>query len=792
MTPPGDSRAETGTPGGPDAETAALHTGAAPAPPPVLSRVAHFRIERELGAGGMGTVYLAHDERMNRRVALKVMARHSSGTAGRRFEQEAWIAGRLDHPNIVKVYERGEWEELSFYAMELVDGGTLAHVIERLRRGGRDETLGLTFGTSPYIHWVLRALIEVARGLEVAHRSGIVHRDIKPVNLLLSRTQGILKIADFGIAMDAHAERLTTTGTAIGTVLYMSPEQIRGDTHAIDSRSDVYALGVTLFEAITLQLPYSGGSQQIYVSQVLTGEARRARRINAQVSRDLDTVLRKAMERDAADRYPSAAAFADDLDNVLQLRPIAARPAGVHARAAKWVRRRPVHAALAVALVLATASGGFLGVRAIREHTAARQAHLADLLDEARWLGQREEYAAMLERATAALAIDSANVTALRHRAMARFRLGLASGDAASASSLKNQGLADVETVIAASPKAAWPHTLKAWMLTQSGRPEEAAAEAALAATLRPDPPSDEDVGEEARLASARQEHRQAVDLYSELIRRHPDSARAYSARATARENLGDRDGALVDYRVAVGLDPAYDLDRIGLARLNADRGQLDDARSSIDAALAADPRNPLALETQGRILVQGGQAAVTRGDHDAARRDFEAAEAASRSALERDAGLLWAGLNLATAIAERAKLSDPPDPDLMARAIAGYQEVLGGFAPLPSPGPQRDVAVAAQINLCDAQLALGRLQEALGTCARVTEIAPGDSLGYYNLAAVHARLGQRDEALAALARDVDLGDTDWETLLADAWFETLRVDARFAALIARMKTPRE
>src|SRR5262249_53547629 len=153
-----------------------------------LRRVAHFRIERELGAGGMGTVYLAHDERMNRKVALKVMSRHqSSEKAGRRFEQEAWIAGRLDHPNIVKVHERGASEELSFYAMEVLDGGPLAHVIERLRRAGADDTLGLRFGTAEYIHWVVRAIIAAARGLEFAHRAGVVHRDIKPMNLLLSR-----------------------------------------------------------------------------------------------------------------------------------------------------------------------------------------------------------------------------------------------------------------------------------------------------------------------------------------------------------------------------------------------------------------------------------------------------------------------------------------------------------------------------------------------------------------------------------------------------------------------------
>jgi tetratricopeptide (TPR) repeat protein len=752
-------------------------------------RIAHFQIRRELGAGGMGTVYLAHDERMNREIALKVMSRHqSSEKAGRRFEQEAWIAGRLDHPNIVKAYERGQWEDLSFFAMELVDGGSLSDVIERMRRAGRDEALGLEFGTSQYIHWVVRTVIETARGLDFAHRQGIVHRDVKPVNLLLNRTLGAVKIADFGIAMEIEAARMTTAGTVMGTVLYMAPEQIRGDTNQIDARTDVYALGVTLFEMITLQMPYAGKTQQIYMSQVLTAETRRARKINARVSRDLDTVLRKAMEKTPADRYQTAAAFADDLDNVLHLRPIDARPAGSLKRTAKWIRRRPVHAALVATLIMGVPAAGFVGTRAMRGRIAARQERIADLLDEARWLGQREEYGAMLERATAVLAIEPDNLMAVRHRAMALFRLGMASGDTDAGRALRGQALADVETVIAANPKAAWPHTLKAWMLTQQGRAEDAAAEAALASPLRSEPPSDEDVGEEARLATARGEHQHAVDLHSELIRRHPDSASAISARAWAYKRLGDPENSLIDNRVAVGLDPDSDLALIDIARLSTDSERLDDAEAYLKRALAIDPVNPFALETQGMILVKRGHKAKIRGQVSEARQLFARAEAATRAALEHSGALVWAGLNLATTISEQAKVSDDPDPNLMAQAIAMYQKVLEGFPAIPASGQPREVYIAAQLNLCDAQIAMRRLQEALATCAHVTQMAPNDPGGFYNLAGAHALIGQGGEALAALTRDLELGDKDWEYLLADPWFESLRSDPRFASVVARMK----
>ena len=738
----------------------------------------------------MGTVYLAHDEPMNREVALKVMSRHqSSEKAGRRFEQEAWIAGRLDHPNIVKVYERGQWEELSFYAMELVDGGSLADVIGRMRRTGRDDDLGLAFGSSQYIHWVVRTVIDAARGLDFAHRQGIVHRDIKPVNLLLNQKLGAVKIADFGIAMDVEAARLTTVGTVMGTVLYMAPEQIRGDTQRIDARSDVYALGVTLFESITLQMPYTGRTQQLYMSQVLTAESRRARTINARVSADLDTVLRTAMEKSPADRYQTASAFADDLENVLHLRPIQAQPPGPLLRLTKWIRRRPVHAALAATLIVAVPAAGVVGVREIGQRAAARRARLADLLDKARWLGQREEYGAMLERATAALALSPGNVTGLRHRAMARFRLGMQDGDAERGRTLRAQGLADMDAVIAAGPKAAWPHTLKAWMLTQLGRADEAAREAALAANLRSRPPSDDDVREEALLASAREEHRQAVDLYSELIRRHPDSSRAVSARAQAFEQLGESDNALVDYRVALGLDPRYDVALLGIARLSADSGRLDDAEASTMRALAIDPDNSMALETRGRIEIKRGLEAKVRGDIAEARRDLERAEASTRSAVERDGTLVWARLNLATAISEQAKLTNDTDPALMARAIAMYQQVVKEFPAVPVSGQPRKVWIAAHQNLCDAQIALRRLQEAVVMCGEATKLAPDDPVAFYNFAGAHALLGHEEEALAALKRDQELGDKDWKYLLADPWFERLRADRRFVSIVSAMKS---
>ncbi len=755
----------------------------------VPKRIAHFAIRRALGAGGMGTVYLADDDRMHRLVALKVMKRHlASEKAERRFEQEAWIAGRLDHPNVVKVYERGEWEETSFISMELVDGGSLAEVIESMRGTGRDESRHLEYGSSQYVHWALRTIIDAARGLDFAHRQGIVHRDIKPVNLLLSRSLGAVKVADFGIAVDMEATRMTTDGSVLGTILYMAPEQIRGERDRIGPRTDVYALGVTLFELITLQMPFTGRTQQLYMSQVLTAEARRARKLNARVSQDLDTVLRKAMEKDPAERYETAGAFADDLENILHLRPIAARPAGHLTRAVKLIRRRPVHAALAATLIVSVPTVGWVAARTWRERAVAAQRRVADLVDEARWYEQRQEYAAMRERASQALAIDPGSTMALRHQAMARFRLSLDLADREEAGRRQRDALAEIDRLIAREPGAAWPHTLKAWMLTQIGRIDEAGRESERAATLRKEPATDEDVAEEARLAFVREDLPKALDSYTELIRRHPDSVRAISARALVREKLEDPEGALVDYRVAAGLDPDYDLPLIDSARLSADRDALDDAEAFLEQAMKIDADNPFALETLGRILVTRGQQAKARGDIAEARRLFQRAESATRDAQSGGVQLLWAGLNLATTLSEQSKLSDPPHPGLLAQAIQGYQQVLEEYPSVPAGGPPRDLYISAQLNLCDAQIAMRRLQEAVSTCSRVTELSPRDALGHYNLAGAHALMGEHEKALDALARDMEMGDTDWEYLGSDAWFAGLRGHPRFDAIVAEMK----
>ena len=777
---------ETRVLGGADEPT--VGAPAARAPATGLKRIAHYALLRELGAGGMGTVYLAHDDKMDRDVALKILSRHQamSEKAGKRFEQEAWIAGKLDHPNLVKVYERGTWEELSYFSMELVDGGSLADVVRQHEAGGAATSdWELEFGSSDYVHWAMRKVIEAARALDYAHRQGVVHRDIKPMNLLLSRELGAIKIADFGLAIDADVTRMTTAGTVLGTISFMAPEQIRGEQDRIDARTDVYALGVTLFEMLTLELPYSGKTQQMYMSQVLSSEARKASKLNAMVSRDLETVLRKAMEKGRKDRYQTAAAFADDLDNVLHMRPIQARPSGPVKRVSKWIRRKPVHAALAAMLALSVPTAAVVGVRAVQERVASRQARVEELLREARWLEERRRYGEALTRADRALDLDSGNVRALSQRGMARFNLS--SRAATPDAELRRLALEDLDRVVATLPSESWPYRLRSHVLGELGREEDSARDLRLAARYQAEIPTNEDLDHEALLAREREDYDGAVEVLSELIARAPDRFSAIASRALAYERTGDGDNAFVDYRVAVGINPLERLAYVDLARMSTDRGLLEDGRRYLERALDLAPDNGFVQETLAYNSIQRGLRSGARGDREEARELFEESERAARQALEMEEQAHWAEVLLANSLIERNRVLDEPDESLIVRALEHYDRVLSAWESPPT-GQAYGVYVAALVTSCDAKIQIGRLDDALATCSRVTVMFPDNAVAYYNLAGVYSLLGRRGEALAALQRDLELGDNDWQYLNKDPWFDGLRADPQFLAILQAMK----
>lgn len=309
----------------------------------IVRRIADYTVLGEAGRGGMGIVYRARQERLGRIVALKVLAPALtvSSRARARFDVEARALGRVRHPNVVAVYDVVATEEVCAYAMEWIDGQSLSST---LAQGG----------PAIDVRAVLELGITLAAALVCVHGQGLVHRDIKPSNVL-RRADGTPVLSDFGLVRDAEHSMHTATGEFLGTMAYAAPEQLRGRHDEVGPWTDVYALAATLHSALTGAPPFAAGSTAGMLRSVETGARTPLRRINGNVPRELETVLAKAMEPAAARRYATAAAFAEDLRRVRDREPIAARPAGAVVRTRLWIKRNPVVATAAGALLLTSA-----------------------------------------------------------------------------------------------------------------------------------------------------------------------------------------------------------------------------------------------------------------------------------------------------------------------------------------------------------------------------------------------------------------------------------------------------
>jgi WD40 repeat protein len=350
-----------------------------------------FRILREIGRGGMGVVYEAEQISLGRRVALKVLpyAAILDQRQLARFKSEARAAALLHHTNIVPVFSVGHESGVHYYAMQYIDGITLAQLITQLteslgrpqsdstRDRAHDQT-SLATNTpyisgnsngpaahdaamaivtqrsadlSAYYRSIARLGIQAAEALQHAHQHGVVHRDIKPANLMLD-TSGNLWITDFGLARLETDVGLTMTGDLIGTLRYMSPEQAAADSGHIDHRTDVYSLGITLYELLALELMIDGKGRRSMLRQIVDEEIRSLARLDYAVPKDLDTIVLKAAAKSAKERYATAQELADDLRRFLNHEPIAARRATLLHRAGKWVQRHRSLVAVSAASLL--------------------------------------------------------------------------------------------------------------------------------------------------------------------------------------------------------------------------------------------------------------------------------------------------------------------------------------------------------------------------------------------------------------------------------------------------------
>lgn len=323
------------------------HTVGPPPPPspqkPPLRAFGGYEIEGELGRGGMGVVYLARQIELNRRVALKMLTGHYGSDELQRFLEEAETAAGLNHTNIAHIYEVGEHDGAPFFSMEYVEGGSLADRLRKELPSPRDAA---------------QLLIDIARALHFAHQNGVVHRDMKPGNVLLD-PDGVPKVVDFGIAKRLKDDsKLTRSGVVIGTPTYMAPEQAKGNSRHVGPAADVYSLGAILYEMLAGRPPFLPEDSETAITvRVLTEDPVSPAWHRPEIPRDLETICMKCLERAPRDRYASAAALAEDLRRFLADESILAKPPNTVVRSMKWVRRHPWKFVAGAAVLLLAIAG---------------------------------------------------------------------------------------------------------------------------------------------------------------------------------------------------------------------------------------------------------------------------------------------------------------------------------------------------------------------------------------------------------------------------------------------------
>jgi serine/threonine protein kinase/Flp pilus assembly protein TadD len=424
-----------------------------------MGQLGDFRLLREIGRGGMGVVYEAEQISLRRRVALKVLPFAAALDAKQlqRFKNEALAAAGLQHPHIVPVHAVGSDRGVHYYAMQFIEGKTLAEVIAQLRKergskneergskiedreskiangGSKQEVLGSTIDyrgrasetppdarrssildpptsvfhspssifhprssvlhpPSSFFRIVAQLGIQAADALEHAHRLGIVHRDIKPANLILDN-EGKMWVTDFGLAMVQSNVDLTVTGDVVGTLRYMSPEQASAQRGLIDQRTDVYSLGATLYELLTLQPAFAESDRHRLLAQIATADPRLPRRLNPAIPKDLETIVLKALAKSPQERYATAEQLADDLKCFLEDKPIHARRPSIRDRTIKWCKR---HKALVAGSVLLTLAASLIAA------VLSYNAYQTKVQEEKRVKEEEQRYIAALRDAKKAV-----------------------------------------------------------------------------------------------------------------------------------------------------------------------------------------------------------------------------------------------------------------------------------------------------------------------------------------------------------------------------------------------------
>ncbi|MBI4577854.1 MAG: tetratricopeptide repeat protein [Planctomycetes bacterium] len=707
-----------------------------------------YEVLERVAAGGMGVVYKARHRELDRVVALKVLrhAEDASEVEVERFRNEARAAAQLDHPGIVAVHDIGEVEGRLYFTMDFVEGETLTAIMKRVFFRPEESC---------------RVVREVALAVGHAHGRGIVHRDLKPSNILIDPS-GRPLVTDFGLAKDlGHARGLTQTDAIVGTVDYMSPEQAAGASRQADARSDVYSLGVILYEMTTGRLPFDADSTMEVLRKIVLEEPPPPRRLRPEVPLDVQTICLKALEKVPAARYPDASRLAEDLGRYLEGEPIEARPVSWPERVRRKVRR---HGAVTLtstgaALVIALVVGLYL-----QRTAAARATEARSLLVEGRQALEGGDPATALGLLDQAVALVPGSAELRLARARARL-----------AAARPMEALEDLERAVSLEPHSVVAALERAGALKIAGRWHEALAELDRAVGLGEQ--GTEALRERARLRRAGGDRTGALADLDLAVGRSPRDPRLRSERAALRVEEGDPAGALADLDLALEISPGDPGLRLGRAEALAASGDTPGALGELNLVLERDPDYAPAVTRRARLAFAAGQ--FRQVVHDCTRllvrrpRDGEA--------------LLWRGraqtalglpLEAARDFQAASEAVDPGDP---AEALADLG-VLHAVGERPSDAQAAFTAAlalapgheTARRNRARLFLLQGRTAEAAADLERL----PAGDLAVSLLA---ARLAAREDPARALA----LLDSAAATHPSDPRPRALRAALRRAVALA-------
>jgi tetratricopeptide (TPR) repeat protein len=818
-----------------------IGTGAMPGGGGPPRRLGEYRLVREIGRGGMGIVYEAEQESLGRRVALKVLAPGALHDARHveRFQREARAAARLHHSNIVGVFGVGEDEGTHYYVMQYIEGRPLDEVLAELRKlraaGDRPgspraspagpappeqaEPASPTTPSSnllsdphrPFAKSVAHLGVQVADALDYAAGQGVLHRDIKPSNLLLD-VWGTVWLTDFGLAKATGTPDLTRTGDLLGTLRYMAPERFEGRA---DVRSDVYALGLTLYELLAQRPAFSGQDQADLVRQITNAEVPRLDRLNPQLPRDLVTVVHKAMARDPADRYQTAGALAEDLRRFLDDRSIQARRASLPEQAWRLCRRHPstmgMLAALLALLVLGTGSWLYVKGQKAERRGRAREAIEAGLKQvPALWRqGHWPQARSLLEQTENRL--DEADSDDRRRR-LEQARKDLELAERLEAIRLRRADFQDGDFAHKVADRE-YTRAFRLAELSVEGGEETAARIRAsdireeLTAALDDWALSTRNVGlriqllELARLSDPDPQWRdrlrnpitwlsrsalkrlaarapvaelspQLLTVLGRLLRQSGADAESF-LRAALRRHPQD---FWLNYELATALTLSKPAEAVGFWRAAAvarpdcsevynmlgnaldGQGLREEAIEAYDKALELDPNNPGALSRRGIYRLGRGQ--------------VERALADCRRAVELEPERGWAHVNLGLCLERQGKMDEAMEAfrraaQLDPTSYVGHHSL--GMR-LQNKG-QFDEAIAAyrraierypkwaptHFNLGMCLQNKGRLDEAIAAYRRATELDPRDADPHFNLGLCLQNKGRLDEAIVEYRRTIEL-----------------------------------